>query len=556
MQARVPYCTGYGIASQLVQPLAQRRFVRRTPTTRISQNWLISCSNQRRSRSRQQRRRVPRQIRLNDFMPAELCEASPNLPVDFNLATTLATTIASNINNVPFDALPKRAIFATNTTQPFAVNNENNIDINKQQQQQAYGSNQERPKITTTSFRRRQTRIRQQQYRQNQNIIENNRFTVLAENNLDDNGDVDLVSNVDENEPVLATNRNKKKKNRAYLAYDRIMTWIQNDTSLIDIIDASGNHAYLMASIPIYDEWIRANYHIQVWQNYLKMGTENKHWAKELVQHTKKRDDFVKIRFVKKKINQLSATIAQANATISDLKIQLRAYWSQIPGYQKRKVTADDITQTVTAAETNTTTTTTITAAAVTPKLMVVPLSIDRIRSKTNELGKVILKYLQHCTQQVKKMHETRIQLAKVQMDEFKALEDFEQIATPAQSNTHFLLKPKMKLWLIKNKNYQILSKCVELDMPPKTIDKVDFSFIIDESIISQDEAQAMHNKMHQITKDFRTQVMTSYVRSAARENEILSNEIKGIVERFPKENDDEFDAEPAYAAFKQYHEL
>ncbi|CAF4078963.1 unnamed protein product [Rotaria sordida] len=541
MQARVPYYTGYGIASQLVQPLAQRRFVRRTPTTRISQNWLISCSNQRRSRSRQQRRRVPRQIRLNDFMPAELCEASPNLPVDFNLATTLATTIASNINNVPFDALPKRAIFATNTTQPFAVNNENNIDINKQQQQQAYGSNQERPKITTTSFRRRQTRIRQQQYRQNQNIIENNRFAVLAENNLDDNGDVDLVSNVDENEPVLATNRNKKKKNRAYLAYDRIMTWIQNDTSLIDIIDASGNHAYLMASIPIYDEWIRANYDIQVWQNYLKMGTENKHWAKELVQRTKKRDDFVKIRFVKKKINQLSATIAQANATISDLKIQLSAYWSQIP---------------VTAAETNTTTTTTITAAAVTPKLMVVPLSIDRIRSKTDELGKLILKYLQHCTQQVKKMHETRIQLAKIQMDEFKALEDFEQIATPAQSNTHFLLKPKMKLWLTKNKNDPILSKRVELDMSRKTIDKVDFSFKIDESIISQDEAQAMYNKMHQITKDFRTQSMTSYVQSAARENEILSNEIKGIVERFPQENDDEFDAEPAYAAFKQYHEL
>ncbi|CAF4289973.1 unnamed protein product, partial [Rotaria sordida] len=47
-----------------------------------------------------------------------------------------------------------------------------------------------------------------------------------------------------------------------------------------------------------------------------------------------------------------------------------------------------------------------------------------------------------------------------------------------------------------------------------------------------------------------------SYVQSAARENEILSNEFKGIVERFPQENDDEFDAEPAYAAFKQYHEL
>ncbi|CAF4289503.1 unnamed protein product, partial [Rotaria sordida] len=88
-----------------------------------------------------------------------------------------------------------------------------------------------------------------------------------------------------------------------------------------------------------------------------------------------------------------------------------------------------------------------------------------------------------------------------------------------------------MKLWLAKNKNYQILSKRVELDMPPKIIDKVDLSFKIDELIISQDEAQAMYNQMRQITKDFRTQAMKLYVQSAARENEILSNEIKCIFE-------------------------
>ncbi|CAF5137592.1 unnamed protein product, partial [Rotaria sp. Silwood1] len=48
---------------------------------------------------------------------------------------------------------------------------------------------------------------------------------------------------------------------------------------------------------------------------------------------------------------------------------------------------------------------------------------------------------------------------------------------------------------------------------------------------------------------------MTLYVQSTARENEILSNEIKGIVDRFPNDNDDGFDAEPGYAAFKQYHD-
>ncbi|CAF1510802.1 unnamed protein product, partial [Rotaria sordida] len=170
----------------------------------------------------------------------------------------------------------------------------------------------------------------------------------------------------------------------------------------------------------------------------------------------------------------------------------------------------------------------------------------NHVRESVERIENYILEYIHFCTQHVKKMAQTRIQLAKAQMTEFKALEDFEQIATPTQWNTHFLLKPKMKLWSTKNKNYQILSKRVELDMPPKIIDKVDFSFKIDESIISQDEAQAMYNQMRQITKDFRTQAMTLYVQSAARENEILSNEIKGIIERFPQENDDGFDAELA----------
>jgi hypothetical protein len=44
-----------------------------------------------------------------------------------------------------------------------------------------------------------------------------------------------------------------------------------------------------------------------------------------------------------------------------------------------------------------------------------------------------VLLYIQHCTQHVKKMSEKKIQLAKAQMEEYKALENFEQIATPVQ---------------------------------------------------------------------------------------------------------------------------
>ena len=92
-------------------------------------------------------------------------------------------------------------------------------------------------------------------------------------------------------------------------------------------------------------------------------------------------------------------------------------------------------------------------------------------------------------------------------------------------------------------------------------IDKInekleDFKFKIDESTLSQDELQALYNQMSKITKDFRSQAMGLYMQSLGREHELLTNEIKRIIEGFPSENDDGFDAEAGCAAFKQYHEL
>ncbi|CAF1212260.1 unnamed protein product [Rotaria sordida] len=509
-------------------------------------------SPSRRRPSNRPRRRGPRQIRLNDFMPTELREPSPNLPPEFNIAPTTAP-------NAPQNALPQRERFAQrNTTQPFTVT-ENNQNQQLQQQQQ-----NQRQRKTTSSFRRRQRR--------------NNRFAVLADDNENDN-----VSDVEvevKDEPIfLNTNKRSKKdkknkKLRRYLEPNRILKWLEDHSrSSKNAISSRGNQAYVLASTPIYDEWVRNNYELQVWQTYLKMGTEQKHWAKEVVRRTKRRDDVINIRFVQKKINRLTTSIAEVCASISDLQIQLSTYWmqtisentnqrlaqatatlvaKQLSVDRARQTTAAGNVGTDTDDELDTGTTGTAGAAPTTTTTTVK----NYVREPVERIEKYILEYIHFCTQHVKKMAQGRIQLAKAQMEEFKALEDFEQIATPTQWNTHFLLKPKMKLWSTKNKNYQILSKRVELDMPPKIIDKVDFSFKIDESIVSQDEAQVMYNQMRQITKDFRTQAMTLYVQSAARENEILSNEIKGIIERFPNENDDGFDAEPGFAAFKQYHEL
>ncbi len=99
--------------------------------------------------------------------------------------------------------------------------------------------------------------------------------------------------------------------------------------------------------------------------------------------------------------------------------------------------------------------------------------------------------------------------------------------------------------------------KRVEYDLPPKLISKIEFTFKLDESILNKEETQILYNQMRQLTKEYRSQAMSLYLQSITREKEILTNEIKHMIEDFPKENDsEELDAEPGFLAFKYYDEL
>ena len=97
------------------------------------------------------------------------------------------------------------------------------------------------------------------------------------------------------------------------------------------------------------------------------------------------------------------------------------------------------------------------------------------------------------------------------------------------------MLKPKLKTWSIKNKNYRTAQKRVEYDLPPKFISKTELSFKIDEAILSPEEAQAYYNEMRQLTSKFRTETMTLYIKAVTREYELLTDEIKLCIEAFPK---------------------
>ncbi|CAF1622609.1 unnamed protein product [Rotaria magnacalcarata] len=166
----------------------------------------------------------------------------------------------------------------------------------------------------------------------------------------------------------------------------------------------------------------------------------------------------------------------------------------------------------------------------------------NRTREPTDRLEKIILKYIQNCTQHVRQKAENRILLVKAEMEEYKALEVFEQLATPLQWSTHLIFKSKMKLYGTKSKNYLAATKRVEYDLPPKFISNIDYTFKIDEFIFSKDEAQALYNQMRHITKEYRIQAMSLYVQSTNREREIFTDEIKHIIEGFPRnteENDE-----------------
>ncbi|CAF1424780.1 unnamed protein product [Rotaria sordida] len=224
--------------------------------TSLSNQQRRSRSNPQRGsqiRQQQQRQRGPRQLKLNDFMPPQLRDPSPdtpNLPSDLNLAA-----------NIPSDALPQREIFASannNTTQPFKVNqndqNQQQLQQNQRQQQQA---------TTTAAFRRRQRRNRQQQYRQNK-VVNNNRFAVSADNNNDDPIEIDLTDNEEEviqintNKKNKEKNKEKDKKTQRYLEPNRMLKWFEENCTKNskNPLSSRGNQVYLLATAPIYDEWI------------------------------------------------------------------------------------------------------------------------------------------------------------------------------------------------------------------------------------------------------------------------------------------------------------
>ncbi|CAF4897995.1 unnamed protein product [Rotaria sp. Silwood1] len=259
---------------------------------------------------------------LRDKSPAKM----PNLPLDFNLTTSDTTTINTR-SNVP--------------------------NVNGQQLKQKYNQSERRTTTTTitASYRRRQQQTDISIDIESNYDDEINDVLSIAAYDIADHNEKEQMKQNKMNR-INDKNNNTKLKRRIYLESNRIIRYMQDNSSVI--AGGHGNQAYILATAPIYDEWIRNNYELQ------------------LLHAQEKRDDITNSRFIKKKINRLTSNIAQASATITNLQVQLSTYWTQ-----------------TTAGAINPSTATTSSSAA----------NTGRIHNAVDRLKTTILKYIQRCTQ-------------------------------------------------------------------------------------------------------------------------------------------------------------
>lgn len=450
----------------------------------------------------QKSRIKPNPLTLGDFL-------SSNSTEGYGLTTTT-------------NALPQRQQSTRNTT------NDNN-DNNNNNGTQPFVVNEHQNK-TTSAYRRRQRRKHQQQINPNQINGNGNRFALLAGLQSDVESDIDENNDNNNDKLALLNKKSKKKFNNnnnnnkmpSYLHSIKILKHFKDDPLLQDNRTCDANKDYMLNSAPCHNEIIRAIYEIQLWKFYLTLGVESNHWAKEIVRRTKKRDNNVNRSFITKKMNQLLSIINRNRSTISELQIQLTDYWTQIS--TRRKAARSSIST-----------------------------SHQRLSTDIEQFDNSIKNYIKDCTKHVKNMIETRIQLAKVEMEEYNALTDFQKSADPLHWHIHLSLKPKIKAWSVKNKNNRIAQERITHNLLPKFINNVNLDFKIDESALTVHEVHAAYNKMHVITHTYRTDAMQLYVKMSALESDSVKNEINTLIKSFPKGTDEQT---VSYDKFIKYNEL
>lgn len=157
-------------------------------------------------------------------------------------------------------------------------------------------------------------------------------------------------------------------------------------------------YAYISVITSIHDKWIRNDYTIKLWKTYLKLGRENNYWTEEVLQLTKQCDNDTNIEFIQSKINRLKHDIDDLIDTLNECTIILTVYRK----HDLNNQTAQKIFQT----------------AGIHPTGAALPNNI--IRDSIIQFDNYVHEYIKYCTGHFRKSIDTKIQLAKAEVNEFE----------------------------------------------------------------------------------------------------------------------------------------
>ncbi|CAF1634809.1 unnamed protein product, partial [Didymodactylos carnosus] len=304
----------------------------------------------------------------------------------------------------------------------------------------------------------------------------------------------------------------KKFKNRPYLEPVRIRAHL--NTLAERNKNAVARHVirYCVEAAPFLDKWVCDQYEYQVWQKFLKLGSDTDsghiHWAQEIVKRTKTRDSRINKEFCVTQMTRLQKSILTASNEVTRSQGELAAFApAMLPAQTSRSSSAG--------------------VAQSQPE--------QTVTGQVLFADEILRKYIQVQTHYVAKKCATRVAIAVAEQAEYTALQLFENRATAHQKTHAAVVKPKFEVLHIKEKNMKVLAKQVEFDMVPKSVPKFDFHYRIDEQALSPAQIDNAHRDMRKLVLDFQKEAVQLMLQTATEECDNVRIKVTELIDGMPE---------------------
>ena len=309
-------------------------------------------------------------------------------------------------------------------------------------------------------------------------------------------GDIFLKENNHENEE-LPSNKKGKQRTKLYLQSFKVRAYLQgrlnNDRKMkLEFKDVFNEVCgYARNTIEAYDELIKNNYEVQVWERFYELGKKD-HWAKEVVNITHTREAKGNTKLCEKKISHFTSLCFDANNTITR---------------NMREFSSDP--------------------------------SIPSATAVVKKAHDVMLDYIKEMTQGLAKMSINRIHRASIEKDEWDALKAFENVASEQQKMyAKTYCKPALKNYNKKKTNLDLIAAHISNDIIPKILPQYDFDLPMDKFSLSSEQAKENKESIAKLSRDFRLKATELYLKIATEEFDFQKERLDQLLSDFPQDRE------------------